>query len=108
MGNWNYKSSELAKRLSEDTIRNGGIEQINAPILNCKVSSELDVLTVQMGGDPIIVNYNKHREKEHKKLKEQKRLRSLKREIKRFSCCRTGEDFPSPDLHLNKEGGYIK
>ena len=108
MGNWNYRSSELAKRLSEETIRDGGIEQINAPVLNCKVSSELDILTVQMGGDVVLVNYNKHREKEHKKLKEQKRLRSLKKQIKRFACCRNGEDLPSPDLHLSKEGGDIK
>lgn len=106
MGNWNYKASELAKRLSKDTIRKGGIEQINAPILNCKVASELELMTVEMGGDPILVHYNKNREKEHKKLKEQKRFRSLKKQIKRFSCCNTGLDFPSPDLRLNKEGGH--
>jgi hypothetical protein len=108
MGNWNYKSSELAKRLSEETIRKGGIQQINAPILNCHVASDLELMTVQMGGDPILVNYNKHREKQHKKDTEDKRLRSLKRQIKRFSCCRTGLDFPKPDLHLNKEGEHIK
>ena len=108
MGNWNYRSSELAKRLKPETIRDGGIEQINAPVLNCKVSSELDVLTVQMGGDVVLVNYNKHREKQHKKLKEQKRLRSLKKQIKRFSCRKTGDEFPSPETHLDKEGGRIK
>jgi hypothetical protein len=108
MGNWNYKSSELAKRLSEDTISKGGVQQINAPILNCHVASELELLTVQMGGDPILVNYNKHREKQHKKDTEDKRLRSLKRQIKRHACCRTGLDFPKPDLHLNKEGEHIK
>lgn len=108
MGNWNYKSSELAKRLSEETIKKGGVQQINAPILNCHVASELELLTVQMGGDPILVNYNKHREIQHKKDTEDKRLRSLKRQIKRFSCCNTGLDFPKPDLHLNKEGEPIK
>ena len=85
MGNWNYRSSELAKRLKPETIRNGGIEQINAPVLNCKVSSELDVLTVQMGGDVVLVNYNKHREKQHQKDREQKRFRSLNKQIKRFA-----------------------
>ena len=105
-GNWNYRSSELAKRLSKETITKGGIQQINAPILNCKVASELETLTVEMGGDPIFVHYNKHREKQHKKLKEQKRFRSLKKQIKRFSCCQTGLDLPSPDFHLNKEGGH--
>lgn len=103
-GNWNYKSSELAKRLSKDTINKGGIEQINAPILNCKVASELELTTVEVGGYPTLVNYNKHREKEHKKLKEQKRLRSLKRQIKRFAGCKNGDDLPSSSssvTHLN-------
>src|SRR5687768_1392144 len=109
MGNWNYRSSELAKRLTEDTIKRGGLEQIKAPTIECKVSSELDVLTVKMGGDPILVNYNKHREKEHKKLKQHKRERSLKRQIKRFGGCRTGEDFPAPDLnYLNSSRGHTK
>lgn len=31
MGNWNYKSRVLAERLSRETIRKGGIQQINAP-----------------------------------------------------------------------------
>ena len=108
MGNWNYRSSELAKRLSEETIRDGGIEQINAPVLNCKVSSELDILTVQMGGDVVLVNYNKHREKQHKKLQEQKRLRSLKREIKRFAGRSNGDELPSPVKHLDSCRGNIK
>lgn len=108
MGNWNYRSSELAKHLNPETIDNGGLEQITTPTLECKVSSELEEVTIKVGGYPTYVNYNKHREKEHKKLKEQKRLRSLKKQIKRFSCCRTGEDFPSPDLHLSKEGDHIK
>lgn len=107
MGNWNYKSSELAKRLKEDTIRKGGLEQINAPILNCKVSSELDVLTVQMGGYPTLVNYNKHREKQHQKEKQFKRERSLKKQIKRFGGCQNGEDFPSPVVpYLNSSRGH--
>jgi len=108
MGNWNYKSSELAKRLDKETIRKGGIQQINAPILNCKVASDLEPMTVQMGGDRIFVSYNKHREKQHKKETEDKRLRSLKRQIKRFSCRNTGLDFPNPDLRLDKEGGPTK
>lgn len=106
MGNWNFRSSELAKRLSEETIRKGGVQQINAPIINCHVASELDLLTVQMGGDPILVNYNKHREKQHKKDTEDKRLRSLKRQIKRFSCRNTYEELPSYDLRLDKEGDH--
>ena len=105
MGNWNYKSSELAKRLSEETIRKGGVEQINAPILNCKVASELEEVTVQIGGYPTLVNYNKHREKRHKELKQHKRERSLKRQIKRFAGRRKFEDFPSSDMTISTHAG---
>ena len=108
MGNWNYKSSELAKRLSEDTIKNGGIEQINAPILNCKVASELEEVTVEIGGYPTFVNYNKHREKQHKKLKQQKRERSLKRQITRFAGRSKYEDFPSSDMTISTHAGDHK
>lgn len=108
MGNWNYRSSELAKRLSEDTINKGGIQQINAPILNCHVASDLELMTVQMGGDPILVNYNKHREKQHKKDTEDKRLRSLKRQIKRFGGRSNGDELPSPATHLDSSRGNIK
>ncbi|MGE5634009.1 MAG: hypothetical protein ACM3VV_02140 [Deltaproteobacteria bacterium] len=73
MGNWNYKSRVLAERLSRETIRKGGIQQINAPILNCKVASELEEITVKMGGDPILVNYNIFRERQHKKDRENNR-----------------------------------
>ena len=106
MGNWNYKSSELAKRLSDETIKKGGIEQINAPILNCKVASELEEVTVEIGGYPTFVNYNKHREKQHKKLKQQKRERSLKRQIKRFGGRKTGDELPSPDTHPDSSRGH--
>ncbi len=108
MGNWNYRSSELAKRLSEDTINKGGVQQINAPILNCHVASDLELMTVQMGGDPILVNYNKHREKEHKKEIVNKRFRSLKRQQKRFAGRKNGDDLPSPVLHLDSCRGNIK
>lgn len=108
MGNWNYKSSELSKLLTDETIQNGGVQQVNSPIMNCKVSSELESTTVQIGGYPTLVNYNTHREKQHKKNKEEKRIRSLKKQIKRFSCRKNGDDLPSPDVHLGKEGGSKK
>lgn len=73
MGNWNYLSRELAKRLHKDTIRKGGIQQINTPVLNCKVASELEEITVQMIGDPILVNYNKFRERQYRKDRENNR-----------------------------------
>jgi hypothetical protein len=107
-GNWNYKSSELAKRLSKDTIRKGGIQQINAPVINCHVASDLELMTVEMGGDPILVHYNKDREKQHKIDKQHKRERSLKRQIKRFGGRSTGLDLPSPDLYLDSSRGNTK
>lgn len=73
MGNWNYRNTELAKRLSKETIRKEGIEQINAPILNCRIASELEEATVQVGGYPTLVNYNKHKEKQYKKDRENNR-----------------------------------
>jgi len=110
MGNWNYKSSELVKLLREDTIQKGGVQQITTPIISCKVASDLEdqATAVKMGGYQTLVNYNKHREKQHKREKQFKRERSLKKQIKRFSCCNTGLDFPKPDLRLNKEGDIIK
>ena len=61
-----------------------------------------------MGGDPIIVNYNKHREKQHKKLKEQKRLRSLKKQVQRFAGRRKFEDLPSFDMTISTNAGDNK
>src|SRR5215211_8346969 len=99
MGNWNYKSSELAKLLREDTIQKGGVQQIITPIIDCKVASDLEEqATVKMGGYPNLVNYNKHREKQHKREKQFKRERSLKKQIKRFAGRRKYEDFPSSDI----------
>jgi hypothetical protein len=107
LGNWNYKSSELAKRLSKDTIRKGGIQQINAPIINCHVASDLELMTVEMGGYPTLVNYNKDREKQHKKDTADKRLRSLKRQIKRFGGRSNGDELPSSlDTRLDSSRGH--
>jgi hypothetical protein len=109
MGNWNYKSSELAKRLSKDTIKKGGVEQINAPVLNCKVASELEMTTIEIGGYTTFVNYNKHREKQHKIEKQNKRERSLKRQIKRFGGRKNGDELPSSlDTRLDSSRGLIK
>lgn len=90
MGNWNYRSSELAKRLSKDTIRKGGIQQINAPILNCKVASELEEITVEVGGYKTLVNYNKHREIQSQIDRFHKKMRSLRRNIKNKGLRQSG------------------
>ncbi|MDF2736318.1 MAG: hypothetical protein K0S93_174 [Nitrososphaeraceae archaeon] len=108
MGNWNFEGHKLTKCLKPETIKRGGLQQITTPILECKVSSELEEMTIQMGGYRTFINYNKHREKQHKKAKQQKRFRTLNKQIKRFSCRNTGLDFPDPDLRLDKEGGHTK
>ena len=108
MGNIGFTGRKLSERLDAETIRKGGIEQINAPVLNCKVASELEEITVEVGGYPTLVNYNKHREKAHKQLKQQKRSRSLKRQITRFAGRRTGDELPSPETHLDSCRGHIK
>jgi hypothetical protein len=89
-GNWNYRSSELAKRLHKDTIRKGGIQQITTPILNCKIASELEEITVEVGGYPTLVNYNKHRETQATIDRFNKKMRSLRRNIKNKKLCQSG------------------
>ena len=101
MGNIGFTGRLLSKKLDEDTIRKGGVQQITTPILNCKVASELELVTIEVGGYPTLVNYNKHREKQYKIDKQEKRERSLKRQIKRFAGCKTGDELPSPEIYLN-------
>jgi hypothetical protein len=102
MTNYGFTGRTLSKKLDEDTIRKGGLEQITAPVIDCKIASELELVTVEMGGYPTLVNYNIHREKKHKQLKQEKRSRSLKRQIKRFAGRQNGDELPSPALpHLD-------
>ena len=102
MGNWNYRSSELAKRLSKDTIRKGGIQQIDAPLLNCKVASELEEITVEVGGYKTLVNYNKYREIQAQIDRFNKKMRSLRRNIKNKKLCQSGLTHR---VHQGIEGG---
>jgi hypothetical protein len=105
MGNIGYTGRVLSKQLDDETIKKGGLQQVNTPILNCKIASELETMTVEVGGYPTLVNYNKHREKQHKIEKQQKRERSLKRQIKRFGGRSNGDELPSPDTRLDSSRG---
>ena len=96
MGNIGYTGRILSVLLDENIIRKGGLQQILTPILNCKIASELETVTVEIGGYPTLINYNIHREKQHRKHKEDKRERSLKRQLKRKHGCSNGLDFPKP------------
>jgi len=69
MGNWNYTGRILSKELDEETIRNGGLQQINTPVLNI----QLQIQTIEVGGYASLVHYNREREKQHTKNKENKR-----------------------------------
>ena len=104
MNNYGFTGKMLSKKLKKDTIRKGGFEIVDTPLLKCNL---LDTdACVEIGGFPSIVNYNKDKEQEFKKNKIKKRDRSLRHQIKRFSCRNTYEDFPSYDLHLDKEGDH--
>lgn len=106
MGNIGYRASVLAKKLSKETIRKGGVQQINAPILNCKIASELELTTVEIGGYPTLVNYNKNREKQNALDKQHKRARSLNRQIKRLGGRNNGEELPSLETRLDSSRGH--
>ena len=102
-----FTGKKISEKLDNKTIRKGGCTIINIPIIECNLASEHESMTLQVGGYPSIINYNKHRERQHKTDKENKRFRSLKREIKRLAGCSNGEDLPSPssEIHLNSRRG---
>jgi len=101
MGNIGYTGKILSEKLDSKTIRDGGLQQITIPILRCM----LEIQKIEVGGYPSLVHYNIDRERQHKKHREHKRLRSLKRQIKRKASCQNGLDFPNPDTHLNYSRG---
>ena len=101
-----FTGRKISEQLDTKTIRKGGLTITNVPIVKCSLASEHETMSIEVGGYPSLINYNKHREKQHKIDKENKRLRSLKRQIKRFGGCRTGEDLPSSALSLNSSMGH--
>lgn len=90
MTNYGFTGRLLSKKLKKDTIRKGGLEQINTPVLNCKIASELETVTVELGGYPTLVNYNKDREIQHQKNRENREIRKLKRNIRNWGLGKSG------------------
>lgn len=96
-----FTGRKISKKLDQKIIRNGGFTITNVPVVECSLASEHDTLRIEVGGYPSVIVYNKHRERQHTKDKENKRLRSLNRQIKRFAGRRKAEDFPSFDTQLD-------
>lgn len=65
-GNIGFTGREITKKLDTETIRKGGLEIIEMPTAQCKVASELEEITVEVGGYPSFINYNKFREAQHR------------------------------------------
>ena len=101
-----FTGRKISEQLDTKTIRKGGLTITNVPIVKCSLASEHETMSIEVGGYPYLINYNKHREKQHKIDKENKRMRYLKKQIKRFGGCKTGLDLPSPDIHLNLPRGH--
>lgn len=100
---------KISEKLDPELIRDGGMTIIDLPVVSCSLASEHETMKVEMFAYRSIIVYNKHREKQHRKDKENKRLRSLKRQIKNMSYRKTGDELPSSlETLLDKEGGHIK
>ena len=108
MGNIGFTGKTISKKLDKKTIQNGGLKIINMPIANCKVASELELVTVEVGGYKSYIHYNKSREEEHRKDKENKRKRSLKRQVKQSAGRSRFEDLPSFEMTFSTHAGESK
>ena len=101
MTNYNFTGNKISKELNKETIQNGGLETIVMPVIRCDVGEH----KTEFGGYKSLIHYNKFREEQNKINKENKRLRSLNRQIKRIGSCRNGDELPSPEIHLNPSKG---
>lgn len=97
MGNIGFTGRTISKKLDSKIVYKGGLQNIIMPIIECKVGSELETTRVEIGGYPSHIHYNKFREEQHRKDKENKRKRSLKRQQKRLQVVNY-----SGDLSLEK------
>ena len=77
MANYGFTGREITKKLDTKTIRKGGLEIISMPTGKCKTNSELEAVTVEIGGWKGIINYNKFREAQYKDDKFNKSMRRL-------------------------------
>jgi hypothetical protein len=96
---------KISEVLDNEVIEDGGLVTIDLPVIECSLASEHETQKVQIGGYRSFINYNKHREQQHRKDKENKRLRSLKRQIKNIEGRSRYEDFPSSDMTISTYSG---
>lgn len=78
-GNIGFTGKEISKKLDTRTIKNGGLAIVTMPTASIKIEEENRVLEV--GGYRSFVNYNKHREKENKDIKFQRKMRRLRKNL---------------------------
>jgi hypothetical protein len=90
MTNVGITGREISKKLHKETIRKGGLETINLPILETKLTNEHDTLRVQFGGYKSFIHYNKFREQQHRKDKFNQKIRATNRNIKQKRLRQSG------------------
>lgn len=75
-------SNKISESLDPKIVKKGGCTITNIPVISCSLASEHETMKVEFGGYPSIINYNKHREKQHKIDKFNQKIRALNRNIK--------------------------
>lgn len=98
-----FTGEKISQELDTKTIRKGGCIIKNIPVVDCSLASEHETMTVQVGGYRSIINYNKHRERQHRSDKFNQTIRELNRNIKNKRLRQSGlthntgviEDFNS-------------
>lgn len=87
MGNYSFVGKEISKILDKKTIQNGGLQLVTMPTASIKIEENM---ILKVGGYKSFINYNKYREQEHKDIKFQKKMRSLRRNIKQKRLRQSG------------------
>ena len=89
-----FTGRKISEQLETKTIRKGGLTITNVPIVKCSLASEHETMSIEVGGYPSLINYNKHREKQHKTDKFNQKMRALKRNIKNKRLRQSGLTIP--------------
>jgi len=86
MTNLGFTGKEISKKLSQNIIKNGGLQIVTMP--TAKISNEVD--TIEFGGYQSLVYYNKDREQQNKKDKWNKSMRKLRRNLRNKGLRQSG------------------
>jgi hypothetical protein len=90
MTNIGIKGRVITKKLSRKVVTKGGLQTINLPIIKTKLTNEHDTLEVEFGGYKTFINYNKHREQQHRKDKFNQKIRATNRNIRNKGLRQSG------------------